>query len=203
MGFLDIFRRPTSIRTRVELADFIDQNAAFLVQKGIYEYARARAGVYAKILFTEAAFLELIEECRWRAYPLGLAMIGEMVEGVLRPDADNRQTALNEVSPMVLEVFDRYPRPARLSATEWSAAREQLIYRLQLISLHPPKLAKDIPEPYAEGYFALMPIHEKLRAMDYSSVRAYLKVSLCNIHDVFVGRLDARAVTEALNLRRI
>ena len=63
--------------TSSALADFIDEQSAFLVQKGIYEYSRARAGHYAKVLFTEQEFLDALERSRWRAYPLGLAMVGE------------------------------------------------------------------------------------------------------------------------------
>ena len=40
MGLLDIFRRPPPVRDAAELAEFIDQHAAFVAQKGIYEYAR-------------------------------------------------------------------------------------------------------------------------------------------------------------------
>ena len=43
---------------RPKLADPIDRQSAFLMQKGIYEYARARAGHYAKVLFAEPGFQE-------------------------------------------------------------------------------------------------------------------------------------------------
>ena len=36
----------------------------------------------------------------------------------------------------------------------------------------------DIPEPYAQTYFDLMPIHEKLRGRDFATTRNYLKVAL-------------------------
>ena len=53
MGLLDMFRPRPPIRDVPALAAFIDENAAFLTQKGIYEYSRARAGHYAKVLFSE------------------------------------------------------------------------------------------------------------------------------------------------------
>src|SRR5688572_32338177 len=87
-GLLDIFRKRPAIRSQQELAQFIDENAAFLVQKGIYEYSRARAGHYAKILFREPEFAEALDRSRWAAFPLGLAMVAEVVEGILRPLAD-------------------------------------------------------------------------------------------------------------------
>src|SRR6266571_5178111 len=111
MGLFDLFRRPP-IAEIDELADFIDQNAAFLVQKGIYEYSRARAGHYAKVLFAELEFLEAVERSRWQAYPLGLAMVGELVEGVLRRHTgEDRRRALDALAAVVLAVFDRYPVP--------------------------------------------------------------------------------------------
>ena len=82
-----MFRRKPPIRDARELSDFIDENAAFLAQKGIYEYSSAWAGHYAKVLFAEKTFSKGVEESCWRAYPLGLAVVTEMTEGVLRPYA--------------------------------------------------------------------------------------------------------------------
>ena len=199
MGLLDWFRRKPPIRDTAELADFIDENAAFLVQKGIYEYSRARAGHYAKVLFAEEDFKNAIEESRWKAYPLGLAMVAELTEGALRPHAgDAWQAALAAQAALVLAVFDRYPPPPSLGAAGWSEARAELARRLALIGMHPPKFAKDIPEPFAESYFSLMPIHKSLRDRDFPAIRNYLKVTMCNIHDELTGRVDAAAVTDAL-----
>ena len=200
MGLLDIFRSRPPIRDHAELAQFIDENAAFLVQKGIYEYARARAGHYAKVLFKESLFAEAVERSRWTAYPLGLAMVGELVEGVLRPlaaDADRAQQ-LETLRGLVLSVFDRYPIPAVLGAASWSQMRIDLERRLQLIGLHPPKRAFEIPEPFARAYFDLMPIHKQLRASEFPTLHGYLKVTLCNIHDELTKRLDAEAMAQSL-----
>jgi hypothetical protein len=98
----------------------------------------------------------------------------------------------------VLSVFDSYPVPAALGEDAWSEARVELARRLQLIGLHAPKRAFDICEPWAETYFDLMPIHEKLRRAEFPTIRNYLKVTLCNIHDEFTKRLDAAAVAAAL-----
>ena len=81
--FEKLFRPRPPIRDLEELADFIDAQSAFIVQKGIYEYSRARAGHYAKVLFAEEGFAQSVEHARWQAFPLGLSMVGEMIEGVL------------------------------------------------------------------------------------------------------------------------
>jgi hypothetical protein len=199
LALFGFFRSRPRIADSLALADFIDENSAFLVQKGLYEYSRARAGHYAKVLFRERAFLEAVEQSRWRAYPLGLAMVGEMVEGVLRPPAaEDRRAALEALSTIVLSVFDRYPVPTPLTKAVWFDTRRELARRLALIGLHPRKLVKDIPEPFCEAYFSLIPIHEKLRGSDYPTMRNYLRVSLINIHDEFEKRMDARALADTL-----
>ena len=80
MGLLDFFRRRPPICDVPALAEFIDRNAAFVAQKGIYEYSRARSGHYAKVLFREPEFQSAAENSRWRAHPFGL-LASEMVGG--------------------------------------------------------------------------------------------------------------------------
>ena len=198
MGLLEFFRRPPPIRDVTALAEFIDRNAAFVAQKGIYEYSRARSGHYAKVLFKEPEFQSAADNSRWRAYPLGLAMVSELVEGVLRPHSEDRRAALDRLIAISLSVFDRYPVPTVLGAETWSRLRNELSHHLDVIGIHAVKAAKDIPIPFAEQYFQLMPIHEKLRATEFPTIRNYLRVTMCNIHEEFSKRIDAPALTQAL-----
>ena len=87
MGLFDMFKRQPPVRDATELADFIDGNAAFVTQKGLYEYSRVRAGHYAKVMFKEKTFQDAIEHSRWRAFPIGLAMVAEVVDSVLHGDS--------------------------------------------------------------------------------------------------------------------
>ena len=202
MRFWEMFRRRPPLSTLGDLADFIDAQAAFLAQKGIYEYSRARAGHYAKVLFTEIGFLQAVEQSRWRAYPLGLAMVAEITEGILRRHTgDDRRALLDALNSLVLSIFDRYPFPEQLGKAEWLEARRELARRLDLIGIHAVKFAKDVPGPFAESYFALMPIHEKLRQHDYEAIRNYMRVTACNIHTEFEKRADVAALVAALRGR--
>lgn len=202
MGLFDFFRRAPPIRDPAKLADFIDSSAAFLVQKGMYEYSRARAGHYAKVLMAEPEFLAAIEKSRWQGYPLGLAMVAEMVEKVLNSQVgEDRRHGVDALAALVLEVFDRYPVPAPFDAAAWRQTRADLAVRLDQIGLHPPKPVKDIPVSFAEAYFAIMPIDEKLRKPDFPAITNYLRVSLINIHDDLERRLDVPAVAQALIAR--
>jgi len=198
--FEKLFRPRPPIRDLEALADFIDAQSAFIVQKGIYEYSRARAGHYAKVLFAEKGFAQSVEHARWQAYPLGLAMVGEMIEGVLASQltVTSRRQMLDQLIPVVLSVFDRYPIPPSIGEEAWLEARRELAHRLDLVGGHARKRVMDIPEPLAETYFAMMPIHEKLRGRDLQTTRNYLRVSLCNIHDELVERMDRAALERAL-----
>jgi hypothetical protein len=51
LGFLGFFRARAPIVDAEALADFIDQHAAFLMQKGIYEYSRAPPGIMPRFCF--------------------------------------------------------------------------------------------------------------------------------------------------------
>jgi hypothetical protein len=197
---LKLFRPRPPIRDREELADFINAQSAFIVQKGIYEYSRARAGHYAKVLFAEEGFALSVEHARWQAFPLGLSMVGEMVEGVLASHATgmSRREILDQLTRIVLSVFDRYPVPPSIGEEAWLEARRDLAHRLDLVGGRSPKRVMEIPEPLAETYFAMMPIHEKLRGRDFPTTRNYLRVGLCNIHDELVERMDRPALERAL-----
>jgi hypothetical protein len=202
MDLLAWFRRRPPVESLEALAEFVDRNAAFLVQKGIYEYARARAGHYSKVLFGEKDFQDAVEGSRWRAYPLGLAMVAELTEGMLRPAAgEDRLAQLDAFRALVLSIFDRYPVPAVLGGPAWRELRVELDRRLQSIGLHAPKRAIDIPEPYAQSYFDLFPIHEKLRRAEFPTTRSYLRITLCNIHDELEKRLDVQTVAGLLTGR--
>ena len=76
--------------------------------------------------------------------------------------------------------------------------RDELARRLAAVSLHPPKPVKDMPVPFVQRYFDMMPIHQKLRAHEFPAIRNYLRVTLSNIHDELEPRLDVPGVVAAL-----
>jgi hypothetical protein len=199
MAFFGFFRRKPPIREIKELADFIDEQSAYLTQKGIYDYSQARSGPFAKQFLNEPQFLEALEKSRWQAYPLGLAMIGELVDGVLRPHAGNGAgQILDELTDVVLSVFDRYPVPAPIGKDAWLDTRAELALKLDRIRMHPAKRAIDIPESYSRRYFGLMPFHKDMLTADEPTARGYLRITLANLHEELVKRMDAPAIAELL-----
>lgn len=194
MKLLNFFRRPPRIGDATELGRFIDDRAAFVIQKGIYEYSRARAGHYAKVMFNEPFFLEAIERSRWRAFPLGLAMVGEIAVGVLETESKvKRGWACEFVHTLALTVFDRYPVPDALGKDEWAAERDELSRRMGVLKGQARRRSFEIPDEYSKHYFDLMPIHKNLRARDFPTTVNYLKMTLTHIHVELTDLLDADA----------
>jgi hypothetical protein len=156
MRFLEWFRRAPPIADADTLAAFIDSQAAFLMQKGIYEYSRARSGHYAKVMFGEQQFIDAFNLARWQAYPLGLAMVGELVEGVLRGfgGASPKEVSM-WVRDLVLSVFDSHPVPPPIGEQAWRQARADLALRLQHVS--PRNSGEDLFRPDADPREAARP----------------------------------------------
>lgn len=199
MGFFDVFRRKPPIRGADDLAEFIDQQSAYIIQKGMYEYARARSGPLAKVMMKEPEFIAAINRSRWLAYPFGLAMVGEMVEGLLVPHAaGDRRAIVDPVAALVLSVFDRYPVPPLLTSEEWSAARQELSLHLERLSTHPPKRVIDIPVPFSVRYFDLMPFHKSMLSPDEPTARGFLQLSLVHMQDELIERMDPAGMADTL-----
>lgn len=200
MGLFDfLLRRKPQIRSLQELADFIDEHSAFLVQKGIYDYSRARAGHFSKVMLADKGFQNALNRARWRAFPLGLAMVGEMVETVLAPHAGgDRRSALDPLIKRVLAVHDRYPRPAELTEEEWAAGRADLALHLERLSTHPPKRVIDIPVPFAERYFAMMPFDKPFLTPDAPTARGFMQLHLVKAQEELMNRMDAEAMVRQL-----
>jgi hypothetical protein len=201
MSLLGFFRRRPPIRDVDQLATFIDEQAAYLVQRYIFDYTHARAGPYSRSLLTQREFMAGLDVSRWSAYPLGLAMVGEMVQGVLEPHAGgDRHNVLAPLSALILGIFDRHGVPAALDVEAWRAARRELALKLEQVGLHPPKRVIDIPEPYAERYFGMMPFDKELLTHDVPTTRNYLRLNLTNIRDELVKRMDAADMARRLQV---
>jgi hypothetical protein len=125
-------------------------------------------------------------------------MVTELVEGVLSPQTGDRRKLLDALQALSLAVFDRYPVPPSIGEAAWQEERTELVRRLEMVGMHPPKRAIDIAIPWAQTYFDMMPIHEKLRGSDFPAIRSYLRITLCNIHDELIKRMDAPSLLHTL-----
>lgn len=191
MGLLDMFRRPEPIADVGTLEDFIDSHSAFLVQKSVFEYSRARAGVFWEKLFKEPDFKAAVDYARWHGYPIALGNLTEMVEGALRRAAAGREAELlDRLIAIALAIVHRYPVPDGEPSDFWVIQSDWLRGRLADLQLAPPKPVKDIPIGTARQMFELMPIHKTLRGEDFVVVRNHLRANLCRMYEDFDSRLQ-------------
>jgi hypothetical protein len=200
MGLFDWFRSPPPIVDRPALVDYLDTRAAFIVQKGIFEFSRAAAGMMFSSLIKEQAFIDAMDQSRWKSYPLGLAIIAELVHGVLRPEAAGAMPLAEVLKVAAFEAIDRYPVPKPIGAEAWAEARDTLGQRVVHIALHPRKAVKDIPIPFADQFFANLPIHERLRGRDTTIVTSNLRTTLITLHEDFERRAVVAALVRALGV---
>jgi hypothetical protein len=202
MALFGFFRRRPPIRDVAALADFIDEQSAYLIQRYIYDYTMARVGPYSQRILTQPEFAQELERSRWNAYPLGLAMVGEMVEGVLRPHAGNGAgEMLDSLNQLILGVFDRYSVPPQIGADAWRTARQELARKIDQVRTHPPKRVIDIPDSYAERYFNMMPFDKSLLTNDVPTTRNYLRLNLTHIRDELVKRMDPAKMAASVRSR--
>ena len=130
MGFFEYFRRPPPIRDAEALADSSTAMRPSWCKKAFTNIPAPGPAIMPRSCSASRPSWKPWSSARWRAYPLGLAMVGELVEGVLRPYGADRLEQLDALRDLVLSVFDRYPVPAVLGTQVWSEARAELARRL-------------------------------------------------------------------------
>jgi hypothetical protein len=199
MGLLDLLHRKPPMASVAELEDFLDRQAAFAVQKCIYEYARARSGLFSSKLFKEPAFLAAAERARWRNYPLCLQNLAVMAEHALRPHAGVDAPAMRQgLIASIERICGRYPLPDGFSPDFWQKARRRIARRIDLTGLAAPHAIKDLPHETAKKFFAGLPIHADLRGYDFELITNNLRVNLCRAYDDFITAADLPALAHAL-----
>lgn len=192
-------KRREPIATRDGLDDFLDANGAYLVQRCLYEYARGAAAYSWQPLMEEPIFQTAMNRSRWLAYPLGLAAVAEVAEGVLRPAAGAHAAALlGAIERACLRVLDRHEPAAEVEPAEWQAACEDVARRVARAQLAAPRPVRTVAGSIATEVFNLIPIVEQFRGKDPYMARNNLAVALIAIHTEFVERADTPALVSAL-----
>jgi hypothetical protein len=111
---------------------------------------------------------------------------------------EDRRATLDSLIKLVLSVFDRYPKPDAVSDEEWKQARADLALHLQRLSTHPPKRVIDIPEPFAERYFAMMPFDKPFLTPDAPTARSFLQLQLVAMQEELLKRMDTAQILQDL-----
>jgi hypothetical protein len=198
MALFDVFRRRRPLRDVAALAAFIDEQAAGLAESTILSYSRMRAGPDPEAVLADAAFRAGVEQARWQAYPLALAMVGEIVAALLDASAENAEAMRTRIVVLILAVFDGRPVPRPIGDAGWQAARQELAASLDEVAQRAGRSADAMVEEFSGFFLALMPIHHKLGGDDYLALRISLRRSLDEARDKFLQNADRPALAAAL-----
>jgi hypothetical protein len=164
-------RRAPPVTTAGELVDFLAARSAYVAQRSVIEYCRARTGPNWEKLFSEPSFLERLEECRWEAYA---AVLGEVAA---------RAALL------------RHPVPAH--RTGWGDAVEAIERHLARALLAAPHPVHLLGIESATAIFDLLPIHADLRRQDRTMFQSTVRFAICRVFDE-TRRFDVPALEAAL-----
>jgi len=183
--------RTEPIATPEALEAFLDSRAAFMAQKCVFEYCRARSGALSMKLFKEQAFLEALHHSRWTSYSLVYCDVAEAVEGVLRPHAVGSVRELAEALVHMGErTFASHGLPEGAPDDFWTGAVERLETRLAQAQLHAPRPVRDIPKTEIEAVLATLPIHPSIRGHDFELLQNHLRINLVRIYEDFLAIAD-------------
>jgi hypothetical protein len=190
-------RRWAPVTTGAELADFLAAQTAYVSQKSVIEYCRARTGLNWEKLSLEQAFLDRLEVCRWEAYAIVLAEVAELALIRLRRDGTAAPDAyLPGLVAAARAALLRHPLPNhRSSWADASSAIEQHLARAVLAAPRPVHL---IGLQSADAIFNLLPIHASLRPEDREMFRNSVRFAICGAFDAMSRYFQVPALEASL-----
>ena len=190
-------RRWGPVTTGAELADFVAAQTAYVAQRSVIEYCRARTGFNWEKLSLEQTFLDRLEVCRWEAYAIVLAEVAELALIRLRrggvADPEGYLPGLVAAAQAALL---RHPVPSH--RTDWGDAAEAIERHLARAILAAPRPVHLVGIRSADAIFDLLPIHADLRPQDREMFRNSVRFAICGAFDAMSRCMEVPALEAAL-----
>lgn len=197
------FRRPPErFATISDLRRFIETRSAYVTQRSMYEYCRARAGTHWQYLVSEKPFVDQMSIKRWMAYPEILGDICVAVEGALRPHAGPKTVALAErIAGLGAETL-RATLPTEGPGVEVRHEIDLLIAALRTrigeAQVAAPLAVHDIARNGGEAIFVNMPIHENMKGVDRTVIHRNVAFLMVRVISDFNAAADHAAIISEL-----
>jgi hypothetical protein len=180
-----------------ELADFLGAQTAYIAQRSVIEYCRARTGLNWDKLFAEPSFLDRLEVCRWEAYAVVLAEVAELaLIRLRRQGAAAPATYLPGLVQTAHAALLRHPVPAH--RTSWTDAADAIERHLAQALMAAPRPVHLLGVYSADVIFDLLPIHADLRRHDRVMFQNSVRFAICGAFDEMTRRLDVPALEASL-----
>jgi hypothetical protein len=190
-------RRWAPVTSVQELADFLAAQTAYVAQRSVFEYCRARTGLNWDKLALERQFLDRLEVCRWEAYAIVLAEVAELAMIRLRRDgAADPQAYVPGLIAAAHAALLRQPVPGHRAS--WSDAADALERHLARAVLAAPRPVHLLGVQSADAIFELLPIHAALRPEDREMFRNSVRFAICGAFDAMSRCFDVPALEAAL-----
>jgi hypothetical protein len=186
------------VATWEEFVDFLAAQTAYVAQRTVLEYCRARTGLNWDKLFREQPFIDSLEVCRWEAYVEVLAEVAELALIQLRRQSPaDPQAYLPGVVAAAGAALLRHPVPAH--RTSWDSACAHVEQHLAQSLLAGPRAVHLAGIGAADAIFAQLPIHPGLRREDHDMFRNSVRFALCRVFEEMTRRLAIPALAQALS----
>jgi hypothetical protein len=188
------------VATLDELADFLAAQTAYVAQRTVLEYCRARTGLNWDKLFREQTFLDSLEVCRWEAYAALLADVAELVLILLRRQGPaDPHSYLPGMADAAGAALQRHPVPRHRAS--WDEARAAIERHLAQSLLAVPRAVHLVGIGSADAIFDYLPIHPDLRREDREMFRNSVRFALCRVFDEITRRVDVPSLEIGLQAR--
>ncbi|MFM2042823.1 MAG: hypothetical protein RLY86_1399 [Pseudomonadota bacterium] len=205
-GMKDFFARllagPTPVDTSAALSGFLAAQSAFIAQKCVIEYCRARAGINWDKLFKEQAFVDAMEACRWEAYGAVLADVTVLAEGRLRAPAGAASARLpDRLIDLAGQALRHFGPAGNGRGEDWADVLAPLHDRLVRGQGADPLPAHAVGLVSGAAVYRLLPVHPDIRAHDRELVTNNIRFNLTQTADTMDKRFApglAAAVLEAV-----
>jgi hypothetical protein len=190
-------RKSPPVTTADGLADFLSAQTAYVAQRTVIEYCRARAGLNWDKLFAERSFLERLEVCRWEGYAVVLAELAELALIRLRRDgAADPQAYLPALVQSAHAALLRHPVPSHRAS--WSDAADAIEQHLARALLAAPRPVHLVGYQSADTIFELLPIHADLRRQDREMFQNSVRFAICGVFEKMTRQADVAALEASL-----
>lgn len=181
------------------LRTFLEQRAALIAQKCAIDYCRGKTGLASYALFTEKAFLDALDVCRWEAYAAVLADLMLIAEGRMRVELLPAQHVrlAEALAALYADSLQALPAPVHRSEG-WSDAVAAFGARVRGAAAGPALQALDVADHSAKRLFDTLPIHARYRKLDEEVVYGAVRFRMIAISQEMQHRFDAAALAKAL-----
>ena len=180
-----------------ELAQKPAAQTAYVAQRTVIEYCRARVGHNWDKLFAEASFVERLEICCREGYAVVLAEVAELALIRLRRDgAADPEAYLPGVVRAAHAALLRHPVPAHRAS--WTDAADAIERHLARALMAAPRPVHLVGFQAAAAIFDLLPIHADLRQRDREMFQNSLRFAICGAFEETTRRVDVTALEAAL-----